>query len=170
MPIDFFRDCDRFESTQARFGLCDDSTEGETLPAYIDEDDSSKWIAVVNNKRLLLLAFYAIDGCVSWVRSNGTESGKCDGMLCYDGNRNVIFVELKDRTLRNKGWRMDAKNQLKETISYFMEHHDTPLLNKIEAYICNKKQLKEQRYAQFCNNFKIETGVHLYVSREIIIE
>ena len=51
-----------------------------------------------------------------------------------------------------------------------MEHHDTPLLNKIEAYICNKKQLKEQRYAQFCNNFKIETGVHLYVNREIIIE
>jgi len=170
MPIDFFRDCNSFESTQARFGLCDDSTEGETRPAYIDEDDSSKWIAVVNNKRLLLLAFYAIDGCVSWVRVNGTESGKCDGMLCYDGNRNVIFVELKDRTLRNKGWRMDVKNQLKETISYFMEHNDTSMLNKIEAYICNKKQLKEQRYAQFCNNFKIETGVHLYVSREIIIE
>ena len=65
---------------------------------------------------------------------------------------------------------MDAKNQLKETISYFMEHHDTPFLNKIEAYICNKKQLKEQRYAQFCNNFKIDTGFHLHISREIQID
>ena len=65
---------------------------------------------------------------------------------------------------------MDAKNQLKETISYFMEHNDISMLNKIEAYICNKKQLKEQRYAQFCNNFKIDTGFHLHISREIQID
>ena len=57
-----------------------------------------------------------------------------------------------------------------ETISYFINHHETSIFNKIEAYICNKKQLKEQRYAQFCNNFKINTGIHLHVSREILID
>lgn len=170
MPIDFFRDCNRFESNKTKLGLCDDSTEGETKSAYIDEDDSSKWIAIINNRKSLLIAFYAIDGCVSWLRNDGTESGKCDGMLCYDGNRNVLFVELKDRTMRNREWRTDAKSQLKETISYFIEHHDISHLKKIEAFICNKRQLKEQRYAQFCNNFKLETGIHLYVSREIPID
>ena len=170
MSIDFFKDCNRSESSNVRFGLCDDSKEGQTMPAFIDENNSPKWIAIVYNKKSLLLEFYAIDGCISWLRNDGTASGKCDGMLCYDDNRNVLFVELKDRTMRNKEWRVDAKSQLKETISYFIEHHDTTHLNKIEAYICNKKQLKEQRYAQFCNNFKIETGIHLHISREILIE
>lgn len=170
MPIDFFKNCKRSESKNIRLGLCDDSKDGQTKPAYIDENDSSKWIAIVHNKKSFLLGFYAIDGCISWLRDDGTVSGKCDGMLCYDDNRNVLFVELKDRTMRNKEWRSDAKSQLKETISYFIEHHDISHLKKIEAFICNKRQLKEQRYAQFCNNFKLETGIHLYVSREIPID
>lgn len=170
MPIDFFRDCKRFESNNTKLGLCDDSSEGETLTAYMDEKDSSKWIAIVNNKKSLLLAFYAVDGCVSWLRGDGTESGKCDGMLCYDENRNVIFVELKDRTIKNNAWRTDARNQLKETILYFKEHYDISFFRKIEAYICNKRHLKKQRYAQFCNNFKIDTDIHLHISREIMID
>lgn len=170
MPIDFFKDCIRSESNNAVFGLCDDSKDGETKPAYIDESDSCKWIAIVSNKDSSLLSFYAIDGCVSWLRKDGTETGKCDGMLWHENHRNVIFAELKDRTLRSNEWRKDARDQLKETISYFVEHHDVSSFKKIEAYICNKKHLKEQRYAQFCNNFKIDTGYRLHVSREIQIE
>lgn len=170
MLIDFFRDSNRTECSNAIFGLCDDSTEGKTRPAYIDENDSSKWIAVIKNMESLLLAFYPIDGCISWLRADGTESGKCDGVLCYDSNRNLFFIELKNRTLRNKSWRTDARNQLKETLSYFVEHYDESNYNKIEAYICNKRQLKEQRHSQFCNNFKIDTGFHLHVSREIEIK
>ena len=167
MPVDFFRDCKKQDCEVALFGLCDDSKDGEHKPAYIDIDDSSKWIANVHNENSSCISFYAIDGCVSWRREDGKESGKCDGMLCYDNNRNVLFVELKNRTTDKKAWRSDAKDQLKDTIAYFLRFYDKATFDKIEAYICNKRHLRNQRYAQFCDNFKKDTSITLHVTREI---
>mgnify|MGYP003410036972 CR=1 FL=1 len=169
MLIDFFRDCPKRDCENSLFGLCDDSKDGDTKPAYIDTVDSNKWIAIVHNENLMKVSFYVIDGCVSWERRYGGDSGKCDGMLCYDNNRNVLFVELKNRNVKYRDWRVDARNQLAETVAYFLEHNNRANFNSIKAYICNKKHLVNQRYAQFCDNFKQNTSITLYVSREIVI-
>lgn len=169
MPVDFFSDCKKQDCEVDLFGLCDDSKDGDNKPAYINIDDSNKWIATVHNNNLICISFYAIDGCVSWNRENGKQSGKCDGMLCYDNNRNVLFVELKNRNIDNKEWRTDARNQLKETIECFLKSYDKASFDKIEAYICNKRHLKNQRYSQFCNNFKKDTDITLRINREIEI-
>lgn len=169
MPVDFFKDCKRQDCEEVLFGLCDDTQDGNHKPAYIDKNDSCKWIATVHNDNSLCVSFYAIDGCVSWNREDGKASGKCDGMLCYDDCKKVLFVELKNRTTDNKAWRKDAKDQLKDTLAYFLKFHDKADFCKIEAYICNKRHLKKERYMQFCNNFKNETSVTLHVNREIVI-
>ncbi len=169
MPVDFFRDCKKQDCKASLFGLCDDSNDGDTKSAYINVDELSKWIAIVHNENVLCISFYVIDGCVSWRREDGKEAGKCDGMLCYDNNRNVLFVELKNRTIERKTWRTDARDQLKDTILCFLRFNDRKYFDKIEAYICNKKHLKSCRYAQFCNNFKKDTSVTLHVNRIIVI-
>ena len=139
------------------------------MPAYIDNDDSCKWIATVHNNNSLCISFYAIDGRISWNRDDGSESGKCDGMLCYNNLKNILFVELKNRSTNRSVWRKDGKSQLKDTLTYFFKHHSKDDFNKIEAYICNKQHLKQNSYRQFCNNFKEETSVTLHVNREIVI-
>ena len=169
MPVNFFRDCKRQDCKDVLFGLCDDTQDDKHKPAYIDINDSCKWIATVHNNNSLCVSFYAIDGCISWDRDEGNESGKCDGMLCYDNLKNILFVELKNRSTNRSVWRKDAKEQLKDTLTYFFKHHSKDDFNKIEAFICNKRHLKKERYMQFCNNFKKETSITLHVNREIVI-
>ncbi|MBO4482132.1 MAG: hypothetical protein J5719_06220 [Bacteroidales bacterium] len=169
MPVDFFKDCKKQDCEVALFGLCDDSVDGEHKPAYVDVEDSSKWIANVHNENEICISFYAIDGCVSWKREDGTESGKCDGMLCYDNNRKTLFVELKNRTINKKAWRTDARDQLKDTIACFLKNYDRASFDKVEAYISNKKHLMNQRFSQFCDNFKEDTSITLHVTREIYV-
>lgn len=169
MPVDFFKDCKRQDCEEVLFGLCDDTQDGNHKPAYIDKNDSCKWIATVHNDNSLCVSFYAIDGCVSWNRDDGKESGKCDGMLCFNDYKNVLFVELKNRTIDSKAWRKDAKDQLMDTLTCFFKRYNKDDFNKIEAFICNKRHFKNERYMQFCNNFKKETSVPLHINREIVI-
>ena len=166
MPVDFFKRKFIDQTDEKEFGLCDDSTDGVTKPAYLDVDDRKKWIAIVKNEPQYEVEFYPIDGCISWKRTDGTMSGKCDGMLSFDDKKNIIFVELKGRNLKGD-WRADGKSQLKETLEKFFSIYKKSDFQCVEAYICNKRQLLNQRYAVLEDSFKNETGVMLRVKREI---
>ncbi|MBQ3688396.1 MAG: hypothetical protein II937_00850 [Bacteroidales bacterium] len=170
MPLDFFKRKFVDQTDEKVFGLCDDSTDGNTLPAYLDvSDDLEKWIAIVKNEPQILVEFYPIDGFISWKRTDGTMSGRCDGMLCFNEKKNIIFVELKGRKVKGD-WRDDGKTQLKETLEKFFSINNRLDFQCIEAYICNKRQLLKQRYSAFEQNFKTETGITLRVKREIEIK
>ena len=133
MPVDFFKR--KFiDKTEAKeFGLCDDSIDGDTQPAYLDalEENCEKWIAIVNNESQLLVEFYSIDGFLYWKRIDGTDSGKCDGMLCFNDKKNIIFVELKCQS--GDSWRSHGKSQLKETLEKFFSIYDRTQFLRVEA-------------------------------------
>jgi len=46
MPIDFFKPSCKTNSNSIKFGLCDDPPP-DANPAFIDEMDQSKWIAML---------------------------------------------------------------------------------------------------------------------------
>ena len=169
MQVDFFKRKFIDKTDAMEFGLCDDSTDGDTKPAYLDVEDREKWIAIVKNEPQYEVEFYPIDGCISWKRADGTMSGKCDGMLSFDDKKNIIFVELKGRNLKGD-WRAHGKSQLIETLEKFFSIYKMSDFQCVEAYICNKRQLLNQRYAVLEQNFKDETGVTLRVKREILIK
>ena len=54
--------CQTF-SNHKQFGLCDEPPPASN-PAYIDEDNGSKWIAVVVNEDRYYVTFTAIDNCI----------------------------------------------------------------------------------------------------------
>lgn len=91
MPIDFFREECKAGSDKAEFGLCDDPPPS-VKPAYIDEEDQSKWIAIVKNPGSKDVQFFAIDNCVPIFKDDGNMETRCDGLLKYAND--VIFVEL----------------------------------------------------------------------------
>ncbi len=62
------------------FGLCDDPLPSKN-PAYIDEKDGSKWIAVVVNEDRHKVIFTAIDHCIEIKREDGKMAKRCDGVL-----------------------------------------------------------------------------------------
>ena len=50
MELDFFNSQCQSVSNKKRFGLCDEQDDKE--PAYIDEQNGAKWIAIVENDEL----------------------------------------------------------------------------------------------------------------------
>lgn len=88
MQIDFFFQPCKSGSSSAKFGLCDDPDPAKN-PAYIDEADSTKWIATVDNPNLKVAEFYAIDNCLNILDEAGAMQSRCDGMLSYENK--VIF-------------------------------------------------------------------------------
>ena len=59
MPIDFFENKCKSTSNKIEFGLCDDPPPAEN-PAYIDENDVSKWIGIVKNNTNKVKQIYKI--------------------------------------------------------------------------------------------------------------
>ena len=119
MPINFSANNCTTQSSQKRFGLCDDPPPAENV-AYIDEQNGSNWIAVVDNERRIEVSFVGIDHCPEIVltRADGTDDSRCDGMLCYE--ETVVFVELKDRDIYpSRTWLNKAHKQLLSTIRAF---------------------------------------------------
>jgi hypothetical protein len=94
MEIDFFNSQCQSVSNNKRFGLCDEQDNKE--PAYLDERNGAKWIAVVENEELKKIHFIAIDNCIDiWRDEKKKEMDKrCDGMLWYETS--IVFVELKE--------------------------------------------------------------------------
>jgi hypothetical protein len=123
-------------STKKRFGLCDDPPPAKT-PAYIDETDGSKWIAVVENEHRYAVTFTAIDNCIELLRPDGKMKQRCDGMLHYDAT--IIFVELKDRDTKGNAWVEDAIPQLKSSIEVFEDTEMADTFTHKLAYIANRQ-------------------------------
>lgn len=157
-------------SDKIKFGLCDN--EGEPLaPAYINEDNESEWIAVIDNRQPQDIAFIPIDNNIHIVRENGDMANRCDGMLIY-GNidkEEIIFVELK--IVRTGGWIPDGINQLKETILVFKKNHTLSSYKKRQAYLANRKKPNFQSsHKSEMERFKNELDVRLTICSKIVIK
>ncbi len=169
MPVDFFTQGQKSTSDKELFGICDDTIGRDKTPAYLDESNLDNWIAEVHNSNRKHIDFYAIDCCVVWCLDNGDYANACDGMLAYNDNHNIVFVELKDRNPQYKQWKIKAEKQLKSTIECFKSNHNTDGV-LIKAYACNKQALFDEGVEEYLERFKDETGVTLRVFREIEIQ
>jgi hypothetical protein len=165
MNINFFDANCQSQTNKYKFGLCDDPN-GD--PAYIDTDDCSKWIAIVENNQEIEVIFTAIDNCIEILRSDGKMDSRCDGMLTY--NSKIIFVELKERKSKNSNWVGKGEEQLKNTISVFINNHDLAIYKSKKAYIANNKKPNFQSsQKERMNRFNDETGFRLIIQNTIEI-
>ena len=165
MSINFFKSTCQSQTNQYKFGLCDDPNED---PAYIDTDDCSKWIAIVENNQEIEVIFTAIDNCIEIFRSNGERENRCEGMLTY--NNHIIFVELKTRKSKNRDWCGDGENQLRKTINVFIANHDLAIYKSKKAYIANNKKPNFQSsQMERMDKFKDEIGFRLIIQNTIEI-
>jgi hypothetical protein len=139
MNVDFFVPKCQVQSNKKMFGLCDDAPPSNQ-PAYINETDGNKWIAVVTNEDKHYVTFTAIDKCIEILREDGKDSKRCDGVLTFDDT--VIFVELKERAASGNDWVKDAERQLRTTIAHFEKEKTAEAFTKKKAYIANKEHPK----------------------------
>ncbi|MFO0052746.1 MAG: hypothetical protein ACLBM4_22730 [Dolichospermum sp.] len=165
MSINFFDTNCQSQTNQPKFGLCDDPPPSEN-PAYININDSRKWIAIVENNQEINLIFTAIDKCIQILRSDGKMDNRCDGMLTY--NNNIIFVELKERKYTNSVWIDDGENQLRKIISVFINNHDLQIFKSKKAYIANRKKPQFQySHKERMQKFRTDTGFTLSIQNTI---
>jgi len=163
MSIEFFDLKCRSKSDKSNFGLCDDPPPSNS-PAYINEDDLPAWIGEVANINNEDVSFFAIDNCVTILRSDGTSDSRCDGVLSYSNK--LIFVELKSR--RTKKWFKKGREQITATIVAFKKNHDISIYKSVEAYVCNNlRPIAHVGQAENIQKFKDKTGYILRGKRDI---
>jgi hypothetical protein len=163
MPIDFFQNTCKTESKNNEFGLCDDIPNQK---AYIDEDNSGKWIGIVKNPESKKILFYGIDNCANIRKANGNLESTCDGVLKESSY--LVFVELKEAT--RKGWFGEGREQITNTINIFKANYDVADFDSIEGYVCNNlKPRSNPGRATSIQMFKDDTGYILYDKNEIEI-
>ena len=170
MEIDFLNSQCQSVSNKKRFGLCDEQDNKE--PAYLDELNGAKWIAVVENEKLKEVHFIAIDNCIDIWRDKEKKEmdNRCDGMLWYD--KAVVFVELKERVSKKNTnvWVKDGEKQLKRTIEYFEKTGQSDKFTEKRAYIANKAHpIFKESQLQKMKSFKQETGYTLRIENRIKI-
>ena len=171
MEIDFLNSQCQSVSNKKLFGLCDEQDNKE--PAYLDEENGAKWIAVVENEQLKRIHFIAIDNCIDIWRDEVKKEmdNRCDGMLWYE-ERTVIFVELKDRESKKdkNAWVEEGEKQLKRTIEYFEKTEQSGKFTEKRAYIANKAhpKFKESQLVRM-KRFQQETGYTLRIENRIKI-
>jgi hypothetical protein len=154
-------------SCKSMFGLCDDPHPSKN-PAYIDEDNGMKWIAVVVNETLFEVTFTAIDHCIDTKKANGNMDKRCDGALTFHST--VIFVELKERTSRGNEWVVEAAKQLQSSIRNFEKHIGSDDYPVKKAYIANKDRPKfKETQSTRMRRFQDETGYTLRIENRIIL-
>ncbi|MBY0477668.1 MAG: hypothetical protein K2Q24_08465 [Chitinophagaceae bacterium] len=165
MSINFFEaKCQTFSSNKI-FGLCDDPPPASN-PAYIDENNGAKWIAVVENDDRYDVTFTAIDHCIDIRRPDRKPAQRCDGVLTYDST--VIFVELKQREAKGNQWVTDAEGQLKTTIGYFENEDEAENFNNKQAYIANSEHPKfKVTQMRRMDQFFTDTGYILRIVNRI---
>ncbi len=167
MSINFFETkCQTFSSRKL-FGLCDDPPPASN-PAYIDELNGAKWIAVVINKDRIEVTFTAIDNCITIKKPEGEFAKRCDGVLNY--NSTVTFVELKQRGAIGNAWVKDAEKQLRTTIGYFELEDEAENYNKKKAYIANSEHPKfKESQTRRMEQFFDDTSYVLRIENRIIL-
>ncbi|HRG37164.1 MAG TPA: hypothetical protein PK289_01420 [Bacteroidia bacterium] len=163
MSVNFDEGGCQTKSNKRTFGLCDDPHPA-MKPAYIDESNGSRWIAIVENQRLQQITFTAIDNCIKIVGQNDKSKQRCDGMLTYDST--VIFVELKDRNARGNAWVEDAIPQLKSSIESFEDTEMANRFNKKHAYISNKQHPQFKASQQIRMNDFLKKQIMFYMLEE----
>lgn len=172
-PFSFFDSKHQYVSSKKTFGLCDDTPliapkDYIPQPAYLDETDGSKWIAVVANDAQINVKFVALDYCIRLLKSNGITQDRCsDGMLTYDST--IIFVELTTATHNN--WKKDKDAQLRITIDHFEKTIDADNYQIKKAYIANSNhRVSSTSYQQRMDTFLNDTGYDLKIQNRIEIE
>ncbi len=156
------------QSDRKIFGLCDNPSPAKD-PAYIDETDGSKWIAVVENEKRFSTTFTAIDNCIEIIDSDGKMEKRCDGMLTY--NSTVIFVELKQRIAKGNAWVKDAEPQLKNSIKHFEQTILSEKFIHKKAYISNSEhpKFKTSQIGRM-EKFYTDTGYILRIEARIELQ
>ena len=168
MSINFSEAICQSHSNQKLFGLCDDPSPA-TNPAYIDEADGAKRIAVVINEYLYAVTFTAIDHCVEIRREDDTMAKRCDGVLTYQST--VVFVELKERAALGSGWVIAAEKQLRTSIGYFELTEQAEDYTIKKAHIANSEHPKfKESQARRMNQFLIDTGYVLRIENRIRLD
>ncbi len=170
MNINFFdKRCQR-ETSSSKFGLCDEPSPS-VKPAYLDIDicnEQEKWIAIVENKNEIEITFTAIDKCIEIKRVDGSMDSRCDGMLTYWDS--IIFVELKERAVKNNVWVGKGEQQLRNAIRVFKENHSLDSYQSKKAYIANNKKPNFQSsQINRMEKFNDDTGFRLRIENNIKI-
>lgn len=167
MSVNFLKAGCQSHSSRRKFGLCDDPPPAKN-PAYIDEVDGSKWIAVVINDYTYDCTFTAVDNCINLLKPSGKMDKRCEGFLYY--NDTVIFVELKERGASGPRWVKDAEKQLRSTIKHFEASDDNEEFEDKKAYICNSEfpKIKESQTDRM-QQFLVDTGYILRIENRIIL-
>ncbi len=167
MSVQFFEARCSNQSNKKLFGLCDDPSPA-TNPAYIDEEDGAKWIAIVDNEPRFNVQFIAIDNCIETLRVDGLMDKRCDGVLTH--NSTVCFVELKQRTTKGPGWIKDAEEQLRTTIGYFEKEPEATAFKSKKAYIANSENPKFKiNQARRMDQFYWDTKYVLRIENRIVL-
>ncbi len=169
MNVDFFPAQCQTSSKLKIFGICDDPSPA-TNPAYIDEKNGAKWIAVVENDYLSEVIFTAVDHCIPFPpRPDGKESKRCDGFLTYGDT--IAFVELKERDQHGSEWVKDAEKQLLTSIELFEKTDDAERYPIKKAYIANSERPRfRESQTRRMENFLDTTGYVLRIEARIKIE
>ncbi|MBE8993061.1 hypothetical protein [Microcystis aeruginosa] len=169
MKINFFDKKCQSQTHRHEFGICDPPFPPET-PAYLDTENPSDWIAIVENSQEIEVTFTAIDKCIEIRKVDGNGMDKrCDGMLTYVNC--LIFVELKERKGKNSGWVGDGEEQLRNTIRVFIENHGIEYYSSRKAYIANnKKPTFQTSQTERMEKFRQETGFRLIIQNIVKID
>ncbi|MFT3737939.1 MAG: hypothetical protein QM786_04220 [Breznakibacter sp.] len=164
--MSFFDSKNQYVSTKRTFGLCDDEPPPHK-PAYLDENDGSKWIAIVSNDTQIEVKFVALDHCVKLLKPDGKKEDRCsDGLLEYDTT--IIFVELTTAT--HKNWKSDKDEQLRITISHFEKTKESSQYETKKAYIANSNfRILRPSYQARMDKFLNDTGYDLRIENRIVL-
>jgi len=166
MNVNFFDSEFQQVSNKKRFGLCDDPPPAQT-PAYLDEKDGRKWIAVVVNEFKFNVLFIPVDNCIELRKKDGRMDSRCDALLSY--NSTIIFVELKQRV--GNDWIKEGDKQLRSTIKHFEKTEDSTNFHTKRACIANSKKTKfRTSQATRMNKFHKDTGYILRIENRISLE
>lgn len=167
MSINFMDGLCQTHSSRKKFGLCDDPPPAKN-PAYIDEANGAKWIAVVINEYDYNCTFTAVDNCIDVRKPNGKLDKRCEGFLSY--NNTIIFVELKERGTQGAEWVRDADEQLRTTIGHFEKTDVAEVFVEKKAYIANSEhpKFKESQMGRM-EKFLDDTGYILRIEARIYL-
>jgi hypothetical protein len=164
--MNFFDSKYQYRSARKLFGLCDDVPPPHQ-PAFLDEADGKKWIAVVENGYCYDVLFVALDNSISLQRPDGKSDRCSDGLLAFQAT--VIFVELT--TAKHKDWKEDKDNQLRITIKHFENTKEADKYKIKKAYIANSSYPKDNKKNMIrMENFFKDTKYILRIENRIAIE
>jgi hypothetical protein len=168
MLIDFFEAKCSTTLNNTKFGICDNPPP-PSKPAYVDTNLANKanWIAIVNNPHSYEITFVAVDTCIKILKPTGEQESRCDALLKYNnGEENIVFVELKDRS--SAGWASKGDSQLRITIDAFQRNHNISVYTIKAAYIANIQHPRTAtNKTERMEKFRDETGVRLMIQNTI---